>query len=266
MKVFVLTMAVLLLMGATGIQASNDYSSVDEAAKAIWSAGGGKGTCSTYVDGPIPGNPKNFYRVSFFTPDYKFRHGLEGIIVAEGEHFRVVQKGAEPSQQFPTVDQAARAIWAAEGRRGDCTTYVLGPIPGDWYEVYFLTPDYKSSYGSATILVEGKHFRVPLMGCCFFHRSGKAEGTFNPSLYDKAKVGEYLADHHPEIGPVQSIRLHQGVNGYPWLWEVLSKAQTYYLYVGGTPELLTKAELDKARAADTVKVDNVITDGTLMKN
>jgi hypothetical protein len=262
MKALVLTMAVLLLLNATGIQAmaklSRPFSTVEEAARAIWTSWGRKDVCSTYVDGPIPGNPTNFYRVSFFTPDYKFRHGLAGTIVVDGDHFRVAIGGAEPSQEFSTVDDAAKAIWAAEGRKGDCTIYVLGPIPGGRYEVYFLTPDYKSQYGSATIYAEGKHFSVPGMGCCFFYRSGKAEGTLNLSLYDKAKVGEYLADRHPEIGPVQSIRLHQGVRGYSWLWEVSCSAETYYLYVGGTPQLLTKADLDKARAPETVKVDIMI--------
>ena len=106
MKVFVLTMAVLLLMGATGIQASDDnsantspaklsrpFSTVEEAAKAIWTSSGRKDVCSTYVDGPIQGNPTNFYRVSFFTPDYKFRHGLAGTIVVDGDQFRVAIGG-----------------------------------------------------------------------------------------------------------------------------------------------------------------------------
>jgi hypothetical protein len=237
------------------------FASVNEAAKAIWTSSGRKDVCSTYVDGPIPGNPMNFYRVSFFTLDQKFRHGLAGIIVVDGDRFRAVVGGEEPSQKFSNVDQAAKAIWTAQGMKGDYATYVLGPIPGDWYKVYFLTPDYRSQYGSATIYVEGKHFSIPGMGCCFFYRSGKAEGTFDLSLYDKAKVRDYLADHHPDIGPVQSIRLHQGVNGYPWLWEISCNADIYYLYVGGTPQLLTKAELDKARTADTVRVDSVITEG-----
>jgi hypothetical protein len=262
MKAYVPAMVVLLLMGAAEIQAmakpSQKFSTLDEAAKAIWASWGRTDACSTYVEGPIPGNPANFYRVSFFTPDYKFRHGLAGIIVVDGDQFRVVAGGEEPSQKFSSVDQAAKAIWTAQGMKGDYATYVLGPIPGGRYEIYFLTPDYKSQYGSATIYVVGKHFSVPSIGCCFFYRSGRAEGTIDLSLYDKVKVSEYLADRHPEIGPVQGIRLHQGVNGYPWLWEVSCNAETYYLYVGGTPKLLTKADLDKARAPETIKVDIMI--------
>ena len=170
------------------------------------------------------------------------------------------------TQPFPTIDQAARAIWSARVGKGDCTTFVLGPIPGktSFYVVYFLTPDYKSFYGIATIIIEGKHFCIPPMGGSFFYPSGKADGVFNPCLYDEAKVRKYLTDCHPEIGTVQSIRLIQpGVSIYPWLWEVTSNGQTHYLYViddKGTAQLMTKAALDQARAADVVKVDSVITD------
>jgi hypothetical protein len=205
MKVFVLTMTVLLLMGATRIEASKDTSADTTT--------------------------------------------------------------AQLSRQFSTVDEAAKAIWAAEGKSGDCTTYVLGPISGEgcYYRVYFLSPDQQSFYGTATIIAEGKYFHIPTLGGYFFHRSGKAEGTFDPRLFDKAKVRKYLADRYPEIGPVQKIWLmHPGVSRFEWLWEVATPSQTYYLHVAdtkGTARLVTKAELDQARAADTVKVDSVITNG-----
>ncbi|MFA6099034.1 MAG: hypothetical protein WCV50_05875 [Patescibacteria group bacterium] len=170
------------------------------------------------------------------------------------------------SQQFSTVDQAARAIWSARVGRGTCTPFVLGPIPGktNFYLVYFLTPDYRSFFGIATIVVEGTHFCVPPMGCCFFYQSGKAEGTFNLSLYDAGKVKKYVADRYSTIGLVKNVRLIQpGISIFTWLWEITTQSQTYYLYVvddQGYGQLLSQAELDHARAADVVKVDSVITD------
>lgn len=170
------------------------------------------------------------------------------------------------SQQFSTVDEAAKAVWSERVGKGDCTTYVLGPIPGktSFYMVYFLTPDYKSFFGTATIVVEGTHFCVPPMGCCFFYHSGKAEGTFNLSLYDEGRVKKYVATRYSNIGSVKHVRLIQpGISIFPWLWEITTQSQTCYLYVvddQGYGQLLSQAELDNARANDVVKVDSVITD------
>jgi hypothetical protein len=170
------------------------------------------------------------------------------------------------SQQFSTVDQAARAIWSARVGRGTCTPYILGPILGktSFYVVYFLTPDYTSFFGIATIIVEGTHFCVPPIGCCFFYPSGKADGTFNLSLYDAGKVKKYVAANYSTIGVVNNVRLIQpSISIFPWLWEITTQSQTYYLYVvndQGIGQLLSQADLDHARAADVVKVDSVITD------